>query len=92
METQQFYEKVLGEHVQIHRSFDIFIKHIKLPDEQWLDTTDVCQRLRISKRSLAYLRKSKQLAYKTKGSKIYYHVKDVDAYPASGGRTKKDKP
>ena len=86
METPQFNESQLSELVQIRKLLEILVKKSRLPEEQWLDTADVCQRLRISLRKCAYLREKKQVKYVKKGTKIYYHVKDVDHYPDSGRR------
>jgi hypothetical protein len=83
METQ-ILEKILNELVRMNKNLGLIKKQMRLPDEQWLDTTDVCQRLRISDRTLAGHRKSKQIKYYTRGKKLYYHVTDVDNYPAGG--------
>lgn len=91
MEAKQFNENQLTEIVKILRSIEFVMNKRNLPKEQWLDTADVCQRLRISPRSLADLRASKKLPFEKKGAKIYYHVTDVDNYPDSGRRHKNEK-
>ncbi|MCX6266768.1 MAG: helix-turn-helix domain-containing protein [Bacteroidetes bacterium] len=92
MENNQFSEKNHSELIKIRKFFEALMKKRNLPVEVWLDNADVCNRLRISWRKLATLRKTKQIPYVKKGAKIYYHVRDVDNYPDSGERDKKDTP
>ena len=91
MEAKQNNENQLTEIVKILRSIVFEMKKFNLPKEQWLDTADVCKRLRISPRKLAGLRASNKLPYEKKGAKIYHHITDVDNYPDSGRRHKKEK-
>ena len=72
----------------MNKNLGLITKQMRLPEEQWLDTADVCQRLRISDRKLAYLRKSKKIKYVKKGMKLYYHVADVDNYPLTEDKPK----
>ena len=92
MEKNQFNENQLSELIKIGRSIEDLMKKRNLPEEQWLDNTDVCHRLRISWRTLAGLRATKQIPYLKKGAKIFYHITDVDDYPDSGRRHKKETP
>lgn len=92
MENNQFSENQLSELIKIGRSIESLMKKRNLPEEQWLDNSDVCHRLRISWRKLASLRATNQIPYVKKGSKIYYHVTDVDNYPDSGRHHKKETP
>lgn len=45
----------------------------------WLDHQDVCQRLKISKRTLQTLRDNGTLAYTKIGNRTYYLPEDVDS-------------
>lgn len=45
----------------------------------WIDNTEVCRLLHISKRTLQYLRASGKLPYSTLGNKCYYKPEDVKA-------------
>ena len=87
METQ-FNEKVLNELRKMNKNLGLITKQMRLPEEQWLDTADVCQRLRISDRKLAYQRKLGNVPYIKKGAKLYYHVMDVDNYPLTEDKPK----
>ncbi|MEI7663598.1 MAG: helix-turn-helix domain-containing protein [Bacteroidota bacterium] len=49
----------------------------------WLDSADICQLLRISKRTLANYRESGLIPYSQLGRKIYYHLADVEYCLAS---------
>lgn len=45
----------------------------------WLDHQDVCQRLKISKRTLQTLRDNGTLAYTKIGNRTYYLLEDVES-------------
>ena len=48
--------------------------------EKWLDNQDVCQLLRISKRTLQHYRDSGLIPFSQIGSKIYYKATDIEAH------------
>ena len=52
-------------------------KEEKEPDE-WIDAQDVMQRMHISKRTLATLRKNGTMAYSRIGHKLYYRKHDIE--------------
>ncbi|WP_410518224.1 helix-turn-helix domain-containing protein [Alistipes finegoldii] len=64
-------------------------RHFNLTDNgEWLDNTDVCLRLNISKRTLQYYRDSGIIPYSFIGKKCYYKAADVKAL-LDGGQTNK---
>lgn len=50
----------------------------------WLDNTDVCLRLNISKRTLQYYRDNRTIPYSVIGKKCYYKAEDVAALLKGG--------
>lgn len=55
-------------------------RHFNLTDNgEWLDNTDVCLRLNISKRTLQYYRDNGTIPYSVIGKKCYYKAKDIKA-------------
>ena len=52
---------------------------VKKKTNNWLDHQDVCQRLKISKRTLQTLRDNGTLAYTKIGNRTYYLPEDVDS-------------
>lgn len=64
-------------------------RHFNLADNgEWLDNTDVCPRLNISKRTLQYYRDTGTIPYSVIGKKCYYKAEDVKAL-LDGGLTAK---
>lgn len=64
-------------------------QHFNLADSgEWLDNTDVCLRLNISKRTLQYYRDSGTIPYSVIGKKCYYKAEDVKTL-LDGGLTNK---
>lgn len=55
------------------------VKNGKKKTNNWLDHQDVCQRLKISKRTLQTLRDNGTLAYTKIGNRTYYLPEDVDS-------------
>ena len=55
------------------------VKNGKKKTNSWLDHLDVCQRLKISKRTLQTLRDNGTLAYTKIGKRTYYLPEDVDS-------------
>ena len=55
------------------------VKGGKKKTNNWLDHQDVCQRLKISKRTLQTLRDNGTLAYTKIGNRTYYLPEDVDS-------------
>ena len=55
------------------------VKSGKKKTNNWLDHQDVCQRLKISKRTLQTLRDNGTLAYTKIGNRTYYLPEDVDS-------------
>ena len=53
------------------------VKNGKKKTNNWLDHQDVCQRLKISKRTLQTLRDNGTLAYTKIGNRTYYLPEDV---------------
>ena len=49
-------------------------------EETWLDIQDVCQLLKISKRTLQSYRDKGVLPFSQNGSKIYYKASDIQQY------------
>ena len=49
-------------------------------DDTWLDIQDVCQLLKISKRTLQSYRDKGVLPFSQNGSKIYYKASDIQQY------------
>ena len=54
------------------------VKNGKKKTNNWLDHQDVCQRLKISKRTLQTLRDNGTLAYTKIGNRTYYRLEDVE--------------
>ena len=54
------------------------VKNGKKKTNNWLDHQDVCQRLKISKRTLQTLRDNGTLAYTKIGNRTYYLPEDVN--------------
>jgi hypothetical protein len=48
--------------------------------EVWLDNQDVCQLLKVSKRTLQHYRDSGQVPFSQIGAKIYYKASDIEAF------------
>ena len=55
------------------------VKNGKKKTNNWLDHQDVCQRLKISKRTLQTLRDNGTLAYTKIGNRTYYFPEDVES-------------
>ena len=55
------------------------VKSGKKKTNNWLDHQDVCQRLKISKRTLQTLRDNGTLAYTKIGNRTYYLPEDVES-------------
>jgi hypothetical protein len=55
------------------------VKNGKKKTNNWLDHQDVCQRLKISKRTLQTLRDNGTLAYTKIGNRTYYLPEDVES-------------
>ena len=55
------------------------VKNEKKKTNNWLDHQDVCQRLKISKRTLQTLRDNGTLAYTKIGNRTYYLPEGVDS-------------
>jgi len=47
------------------------------PEQVWFDTQEFIQIMNISKRTAAYWRTSKTIAYSQIGNKIYYRLSDI---------------
>ena len=47
------------------------------PEQVWFDTQEFIQIMNISKRTAAYWRMSKTIAYSQIGNKIYYRLSDI---------------
>lgn len=47
------------------------------PEQVWFDTQEFIQIMNISKRTAAFWRKSKTIAYSQIGNKIYYRLSDI---------------
>ncbi|MBU2018517.1 MAG: helix-turn-helix domain-containing protein [Bacteroidetes bacterium] len=46
----------------------------------WMDNQDVCQLLKISKRTLQHYRDSGKIPFSQRGAKIYYKASDIDEF------------
>ena len=55
------------------------VKNGKKKTNNWLDHQDVCQKLKISKRTLQTLRDNGTLAYTKIGNRTYYLPEDVES-------------
>lgn len=60
------------------------VKNGKKKTNNWLDHQDVCQRLKISKRTLQTLRDNGTLAYTKIGNRTYYLPEDVESNKGRG--------
>jgi len=60
--------------------------------KQWEDSTDVCRRLQISKRTLSYLRESGVLPYTKLGRKVFFLQSDINDYMVKRLGRKTDTP
>lgn len=78
---------------EMKNRFDMFSEHIrnvcsryKSPEKMnWLDNTDVCGKLGVSKRTLQTYRDRGLLAYSRINHKIYYRLEDVETFIESMG-------
>ncbi len=48
--------------------------------ETWIDISDTCILLKISKRTLQYYRDNRILPFSQIGGKVYFKVSDIDAF------------
>lgn len=73
---------------EMKERFNRFSEHVQQlcsryrPPEKmnWLDNTDVCEKLNVSKRTLQTYRDGGLLAYSQINHKIYYRLEDVEAF------------
>jgi len=78
MESEVF-QAIRDELLEIKKKVDDFKKKSETPlSEKWLNSTEVCQLLHISKRTLQNLRDRKVLKFSKIGAKAYYRVSDID--------------
>ena len=66
------------------------VKNGKKKTNNWLDHQDVCQRLKISKRTLQTLRDNGTLAYTKIGNRTYYLPEDVESIVTKVGDRRKE--
>ena len=79
MESEVF-QQLKAEINEIKQKLDDFKKKSETPlSEKWLDNSEVCQILNISKRLLQNYRDKKILPFTRIGGKIYYKAVDLDA-------------
>jgi len=64
-------------------------KQLCLPSSaEWIDSSDVCQWLGISKRTLQYYRERGKIPYTNIGKKCYYKTEDIRALLEKGSTGK----
>ena len=91
MKTNSYFQKLISEFTRRQRYLEDLIKNGQENKLNWLDTTDVCRQLNISKRTLAHFRESGQLPYSKIGGKVFYRLNDIDNYLAANMKRKGDK-
>lgn len=62
----------------MQRVDNLCLRHGEKKPQKWLDHQEVCQALRISKRTLQTLRDNGTLAYTKIGNRTFYRPEDVE--------------
>ena len=62
----------------VQRMDDLCQQHGEKKAERWMDSHDVCRKLRISPRTLQTLRDNGTLAFTKIGNRTYYRLEDVE--------------
>ncbi len=73
------FKQLLNKIDNLNSKIDSLSKQNPLTDN-WLDIQDVCQLLKVSKRTLQSYRDKGVLPFSQHGSKIYYKASDIQQY------------
>jgi excisionase family DNA binding protein len=74
--SDQAYSKIMDKLTKIEKSLEQKTKKEKLIDD-WMDVSEVCRTLKVSKRTLQYYRTNGSLPSSKVGAKIYFKASDV---------------
>jgi hypothetical protein len=84
--------KMLAEYGRRLRHAEDEIDRLNNEKFRWIDSSEVCQVLHISKRKLEEKRDSGDLHYSKFGKKVFYLLADIEEYLAANMAVKKPKP
>lgn len=77
--TSEAYTQLINKIEDIHQKLDAEVKNNPLHDT-WLDIQEVCQLLKISKRTLQYYRDNGTLSFSQVQGKIYFKASDIQKH------------
>ena len=86
----EVFKQLLSKIDDIERKYAEIARKAATPlGEKWMDIQEVCQELKISKRTLQYYREENLIPYSVIRHKIYYKASDIQRFLMSGYRNVK---